>query len=133
MQQFPHTMEQFLQLWWTVITMASLSKEIILFNPSLPTSLKRTSFESSNTSSLPSPFQVQYKYVPSHAGKKKKWWDCTLKERMNINVDRLAKKALKAAHCTGQYIKTTFPNEQIWITLFGRKVIGSVREELEEY
>jgi hypothetical protein len=48
-------------------------------------------------------------------------------------VDRLAKKALKAAHCTGQYIEHTFPNEQIWITLAGRKVIGSVWEELEEF
>jgi hypothetical protein len=48
-------------------------------------------------------------------------------------VDRLAKKALKAGHCTGQYIKSSFPNEQIWITLGGRKALGSLRAELEEF
>ncbi len=50
-------------------------------------------------------------------------------------MDRLAKKALKAGHChcTGQFIQTTILNEQIWITLGGRKVIGSLREELEEF
>ena len=68
------------------------------------------------------PFRVQYKYVPSHADKKKKWWDCTLKECINIKVDRLAKKALKTGHCTGQFIKTSFLNEQIWFTLGGRKL-----------
>ena len=39
-------------------------------------------------------------------------------------MDRLAKKALKAGHCTGQYVESSFPNEQIWITLGGRKAIG---------
>ncbi len=48
-------------------------------------------------------------------------------------MDRLAKKALKAGHCTGQYIESSFPNEQIWITLGGRKAIGSLRSELEEF
>ena len=36
-------------------------------------------------------FQVQYKYVASHADNRKKWRDCSLKERINIKVDRLAK------------------------------------------
>jgi hypothetical protein len=40
------------------------------------------------------PFPVKLKYVQSHADKTKKWQDCTLKERINIKVDRLAKKAL---------------------------------------
>jgi hypothetical protein len=44
------------------------------------------------------PLRVQYKYIPSHADKKKKWRDCTLKEHMIIKVDRLAQKALKAGH-----------------------------------
>jgi hypothetical protein len=78
-------------------------------------------------------FHVQYKYVASHADNKKKWRDCSLKERININVDRLAKKALKAGHCMGQHIKSSFPNEQIWITLGGKKAIGSLRAELEEF
>ena len=77
--------------------------------------------------------QVQYKYVASHADKKKNWRNCTLKEPIHIKVDRLVKKALKAGHCTGQYIKPTFPNKQIWITLGGRKVIGSLQAELEKF
>jgi hypothetical protein len=78
-------------------------------------------------------FQVQYKYVASHADDKKKWQDCSFKESINIKVDRLANKALKAGHCTGQYIRSTFLNEQIWITLGGRKAIGSLWVELEEF
>ena len=78
-------------------------------------------------------FQVQYKYVTSHADDKKKWRDCSLKERINIKVDRLAKKALKAGHSTGQYIESSFPNEQIWITLGGTKAIGPLRSELEDF
>ena len=38
------------------------------------------------------PFPVKLKYVQSHADKTKKWQDCTLKEQINIKVDRLAKK-----------------------------------------
>ncbi len=48
-------------------------------------------------------------------------------------MDRLAKKALKAGHCTGQYIESSFLNEHIWITLGGRKAIGPLRSELEEF
>jgi hypothetical protein len=33
-------------------------------------------------------------------------------EQINIKVDSLAKKALKAAHSTGKCIKSAFPNEQ---------------------
>jgi hypothetical protein len=78
-------------------------------------------------------FQVQYKYVASHADNRKKWQDCSLKGRTNIKVDRLGKKVLKAGHCTGQYIESSFPNEQIWITLGGRKAIGPLRSELEVF
>jgi hypothetical protein len=72
-------------------------------------------------------FRVQYKYVTSHADNKKKWQYCSLKERINIKVDRLVNKALKAGLCTGQYIRSSFPNEQIWITLGGRKAMGTGR------
>ncbi len=65
------------------------------------------------------PFHVQYKYVQSHADDTKRWQDCTLKEQINIKVDSLAKKALKAGHCTGEFIKSAFPNEQICISMGG--------------
>jgi hypothetical protein len=46
-------------------------------------------------------FTVKYKYVQSHMDDSKKWQDCTLKEQINIRVDALAKKSIKAAHSTG--------------------------------
>ncbi len=56
-----------------------------------------------------------------------------MKEHINIKVDSLAKKALKSAHYTGEFIEGTFPNEQIWITMGEKKATGSFRLELEEY
>ncbi len=43
------------------------------------------------------------------------------------------KKALKVAHCTGQFIGGTFPYEQIWVTMGGKKVTGPLHLELEEF
>jgi hypothetical protein len=48
-------------------------------------------------------------------------------------VDRLAKKAVKAAHCTGKFTESSFQNEQLWITMGGRKVTGSLWKELEDF
>jgi len=79
------------------------------------------------------PFPVRYKYVQSHADDLKKWRDCTLKERINIRVDALAKNSIKAAHSTGEFIENTFPNEEVWMEMGGRKIIGSPRAELEEF
>jgi hypothetical protein len=56
-----------------------------------------------------------------HADETKKWHDCSLKERINIKVDRLAKMALRAAHCTGKLIKGTFLYKQMWITMGGKR------------
>jgi hypothetical protein len=58
-------------------------------------------------------FPIKYKYVQSHADNLKKWKDCSLKERINIKIDSLAKKALRAAHSTGEFTTSTFPHEQV--------------------
>ncbi len=79
------------------------------------------------------PFTVKYKYVQSHADDSKKWQDCTLKERINIRVDTLTKKSIKAAHSTGKFIESNFPNEEVWIEMGGKKITGSPRAELKEY
>ena len=52
-------------------------------------------------------FTVKYKFVRSHEDNSKKWQDCTLtlKEQINIRVDTFAKKAIKAAHCTKEFIE----------------------------
>jgi hypothetical protein len=79
------------------------------------------------------PFGARYKYVQSHADDTKRWQDFSLKERFNIKVDRLAKKALTAAHSTSECIESAFPNEQIWNLHWGEKVTGSLRSKLEEF
>jgi hypothetical protein len=43
------------------------------------------------------------------------------------------KKSLKAAHSTDEFIKSVFPNEEIWIEMGGKKITGSPRVELEEF
>ena len=78
-------------------------------------------------------FQVKFKNVQSHANNTKRWKDCTLKKQINIKVDSLAKKALKSAHGTREFIEGTFPNEQIWITIGEKKATGPLHSELEEY
>ena len=79
------------------------------------------------------PFCVGYKYVQSHANDTKRWRDCFLKERINIKLDSFTKKALMAAHSTGECIKSAFPNEQIWISMEGEKVTGFLRSKLEDF
>ena len=71
--------------------------------------------------------------MQSHADNYKKWRDCSLKEWINIKVDALAKKSIRAAHSTEECIKSTFPNEELWIEMGGRKITGSPRAELEEF
>jgi hypothetical protein len=78
------------------------------------------------------PFPVELKDMQSHADKTLKWQDCTLEEQIKIKVDCLAKKALKAAYCTGQFIRGTFPFEQIWMTMGGKKITVPLCLELEE-
>ncbi len=48
-------------------------------------------------------------------------------------MDRLVKRALKAAHCTGNFIGGTFPYKQIRVTMGGKKVTGPHCLELEEF
>jgi hypothetical protein len=66
------------------------------------------------------PFSGKYKYVKAHADDTKRWRDCMLKERINIKVDGLGKKSLKAAMSMGKFIDSFFQNKQVWIEM-GRK------------
>jgi hypothetical protein len=79
------------------------------------------------------PFRVIFKYVQSHANDTKKWKECTLKEQINTKVDSLAKKALKAALFSKEFIEGAFPNKQIWITMGKKKAMGLLCSELKEY
>jgi hypothetical protein len=47
--------------------------------------------------------------------------------------DAFAKKSLKAAHSTDEFIESDFPNEEVWIEMSGKKITGSPRAELKEF
>ncbi len=78
-------------------------------------------------------FTIKYKYIQFLADNSKKWQDCMLKEQINIKVDALVKKSLKAAHSTDEFIVSNFPNEEVWIEMGGKKITGSPRAELKEF
>jgi hypothetical protein len=79
------------------------------------------------------PFASKFLYVASHANDVKLWKECSLKERINIKVDSLAKKALWYAHASEKYFDTRFPKEDFTIYTNGEKVTGQIRPALEEY
>jgi len=78
-------------------------------------------------------FQTTFLWVPSHADDRKSWGQCSLKERINIKVDTLAKLAIDAAIATGQYIDSVFPFELVWVTISSRKVAGSLRTAITNH
>ncbi len=56
-----------------------------------------------------------------------------IKEKINIKVDHLAKKALKCAHATGTFLDGRFPFEEFQISTNRVKVIGEVKPSLEAH
>ena len=78
-------------------------------------------------------FEVKMEWVPSHQDDKISWGQCTLKEKINIKVDKLAKAALIAAIAENEYVDSGFPGEHITISTDGRKVTGSLKKTFERY
>jgi hypothetical protein len=79
------------------------------------------------------PFASKFLYVASHADDIKLQKECSLKERINIKVDSLTKKALWYAHALEKYFDGRFPKEDFTINTNGKKVTGQIRPALEEY
>jgi hypothetical protein len=79
------------------------------------------------------PFASKFLYVPSQADDIKSWKECSLKERINIKVDSLTKKALWYAHALEKYFDGQFPKEDFRIYTNGEKVTGQIRPALKEY
>jgi hypothetical protein len=77
-------------------------------------------------------FAVRFSYVASHLDDIKESSECSIKERMNIKVYSLAKKALIQAHMFGKYFDGNFPSEDFTIVT-DRKVTGPAKLALEEY
>ena len=78
-------------------------------------------------------FVVKMEWVPSHQDDTKSWAQCTLKERINIKVDKLAKTSLIAAIADKEYIDSGFPGEYITVSADGRKVTGSLKTVIERH
>jgi hypothetical protein len=54
------------------------------------------------------PFALKFLYVALHADNTKSWKDCSLKERINIKVNLLAKKSLMCTHAEDKYFNGHF-------------------------
>jgi hypothetical protein len=72
-------------------------------------------------------------YVQSHSDDIKEWSACTIKERMNIKVDHLAKTALLHAHTTDKFFNGLFPLDDFVISMDGQKITGPIKTSLEAH
>ena len=54
---------------------------------------------------------IKMEWVPSHQDDKKSWNQCTLKEKINIQVDKLAKASPIAVVAENIYVDSGFPGE----------------------
>ncbi len=120
-------------LWKTVTTKALSAMAINLTVPCLQTSPMPTSSVCLKDTFAKQPFTLKSLYVALHADDIKSWRECLIKERINIKVDHLAKKALKCAHATGTFFDGQFPFEEFQISTNGVKVTGEVKPSLETH
>ncbi len=79
------------------------------------------------------PFRLNFLYDASHCDDTESWSDCTLKERMNIKVNSLAKLALMCAHGTNKYFDGIFPYKDFQILANNRKVMGPIIPAMEDH
>jgi hypothetical protein len=79
------------------------------------------------------PFALIFLRVASQANDTKPCHLCTLKERINIKVDHLAKKALICVHATDQYFDGHFPLEDFQLFIGNVKVTGPVKPSLDNH
>jgi hypothetical protein len=79
------------------------------------------------------PFDIDYQWVPSHQDDNKAWEELTLREQMNVTVDKLAKVGLIAGVTDDDYISSDFPFEQLRVSIDGKKVTGSLRSAFNQH
>ena len=78
-------------------------------------------------------FDTIYEWVASHQDDKKKWKDLTLRERMNVIVDKLAKLALITGIVDQEFINSDFPFEQLRLRVGGKKITGSIKTAVSNH
>ena len=72
---------------------------------------------------LPNP--VTFKYVPGHQDKHVPYELLTLEQKLNVDMDKLAKRTLRRAICRNDFIESSFPLEKMQVTIQGNRVIRS--------
>jgi hypothetical protein len=77
------------------------------------------------------PFIIKFLYVASHSNERIDWASCTIKERLNIKVDHLAKQALLHAHLCNEYFDGCFPAEDFRVYTSSCKVTGPTKPSIE--
>jgi len=79
------------------------------------------------------PFDSEFHWVASHQDKNKSWCQLTLREKINVIVDRLAGLGLIAGITDGEFISSEFPFEQIRVSTDGHKVTSSLKKALNTF
>ena len=72
-------------------------------------------------------FDSKFHRVASHQDKNKSWGQITLREKINVIVDRLTGLGLIAGITDGEFISSEFPSEQIRVSTDGHKVTSSLK------
>ena len=74
------------------------------------------------------PLEIDYQWVPSHQDEEKSCTSLTLREKVNVTVDELAKLGLISGMTDGDMINSEYPFEQIRVSTGGHKVTGSLKK-----
>ena len=78
-------------------------------------------------------YDTDYVWVPAHQDDTKRRKDLTLRERMNVRVDSLAKQALLASIVSRTFINNNFPLESIRISIGDTKITDDVPRRIEDH
>jgi hypothetical protein len=79
------------------------------------------------------PLECIFRWVEGHLDDHKTWQELSLREKINVLVDKLAKKALMAAVASEEFISSCFPFEHIRVEVAGVKVTGSPKKAFIKY
>ena len=71
------------------------------------------------------PCEVSYEHVYGHLDDILTWEQLTPVQKLNVQMDALAKRALLSSLCNRQFIDVNFPFEQIVLQVGGKKVVSS--------
>ena len=79
------------------------------------------------------PVESNYTWIASHQDDEKEWSKLSLSERLNVVVDKLAKRALVDAIHHGDFISSAFPFKAICVEINHVKVTGSPRNSIAKH